>query len=106
MSKDRQPKSTFKNALKEIIVPPILLEGVPVLRVFANGKTQTSFLTLSEDKFTLYLTTEQRKGQRKTSFLSWGGNKNASGTKEKSIDIGEIARIQRGHATKRFEMAR
>jgi hypothetical protein len=76
------------------------------MRVYANGKQQKSFLTLSEDKFTLYLTTERKTNSRSslTSFLF--GKSNNTTFKERAIDIGAIDRIQRGQATKRFEMAR
>lgn len=98
----REPKSTFKNALQKIRVPQELLEGVHVLRVFANGKTQKSFLTLSPDKFTLYLTTERKT----TAIFSIFGRNKPTTVQERAIDIGAIDRIQRGHGTKRFEMAK
>lgn len=72
------------------------------MRVFANGKTQKSFLTLSPDKFTLYLTTERKTA----AVFSLFGRTKPTTVQERAIDIGAIDRIQRGHATKRFEMAR
>ena len=40
-------QSTFKNALKHIPVPsPLIVDGIPVMRVYANGKTQKCYLTL------------------------------------------------------------
>ena len=102
-SLDNRPlRSNFKNALQKVRVPAILLEGVHVLRVFANGKTQKSFLTLSPDKFTLYLTTERKTA----AVFSFFGRSKPTTVQERAIDIGAIDRIQRGHATKRFEMAR
>ena len=50
-------KSNFKRALKRVEVPPVLIQGIPVIRVYANGKTpKQQYLTLSRDKFTLYIT--------------------------------------------------
>ncbi len=50
-------KSKFKRALKRIEVPPALQQGIPVIRVFANGqKPKQQYLTLSRDKFTLHIT--------------------------------------------------
>eukprot|EP00531_Pseudo-nitzschia_arenysensis_P000376 CAMPEP_0116120770 /NCGR_PEP_ID=MMETSP0329-20121206/3349_1 /TAXON_ID=697910 /ORGANISM="Pseudo-nitzschia arenysensis, Strain B593" /LENGTH=1047 /DNA_ID=CAMNT_0003614555 /DNA_START=263 /DNA_END=3405 /DNA_ORIENTATION=+ len=50
-------KSQFKRALKRIEVPPALQQGIPVIRVFANGqKPKQQYLTLSRDKFTLHIT--------------------------------------------------
>jgi hypothetical protein len=54
-------KSAFKNALKPIPVPEALHEGIAVIRVYANGKTKLSYMTLSEDKFTIYITSEKFK---------------------------------------------
>ena len=97
----RSPKSTFKNALKSIPVPPELIEGVDVLRVYANGKTKRSFLTLSDDKFTLYVTTDKYKKSAHKGFFRRRQDKD-----ERAIDIGAIDRIQRGHATHKFVLAR
>lgn len=87
-------------------MPLELQQGVHVLRVFANGKTQKSFLTLSEDNFTLYLTTERKSTSRASFSFLWGRGSMSMTLQERAIDIGAIDRIQRGHATKRFELAK
>jgi hypothetical protein len=96
----RSPRSTFKNALKTIPVPIALTDGVDVMRVYANGKTKKCFLTLSDDNFTLYVTSDKYK-KSKGFFRRKTENKD-----ERAIDIGAIDRIQRGHATHKFELAR
>jgi hypothetical protein len=94
-------------------VPVALQEGVHVLRVYANGKTQNSFLTLSDDKFTLYLSKTQKNGpaSKRGWLQQFVARKHSTPqhqqpTDERTIDIGSIERIQRGHANKRFELAR
>jgi hypothetical protein len=105
-------------------VPSELLQGVECLRVFADGQTQKSYLTLSPDKFTLYLTTERKRPRKATSLVSFllKSRKQQDQQQqqtyeeaarvptrpqytERAIDIGAIARIQRGHGTKRFVQA-
>lgn len=103
------PKSSFRNALVRVPVPRRLLDGVNVLRVNANGRTRPSFLTLSEDKFTLYITTTKRGppgGGRGLSLLGLRRSKSEGETHERSIDIGAIDRVQRGQGTTKFEMAK
>jgi hypothetical protein len=101
-------KSSFRNALVRVPVPRRLLDGVNVLRVNANGRTRSSFLTLSEDKFTLYLTTTKRgpAGGRGLSLLGLRRSKSEGETHERTIDIGAIARVQRGQGTTKFELAK
>jgi hypothetical protein len=77
-----------------------LTDGVDVMRVYANGKTKKCFLTLSDDNFTLYVTSDKYK-KSKGFFRRKTENKD-----ERAIDIGAIDRIQRGHATNKFELAR
>ena len=60
-------ESAFKNCLKSIPVPKALTEGIQCVRVYANGKTQTQYLTLSQDKFTLYVTTQPLHGDSNAS---------------------------------------
>lgn len=100
------PQSSFKSALKHVPVPPSLVEGVEVFCVNANGVARKSFLTLSEDKFTLYVTTTKRGGAGGGfgGIFRWGwGNDEAE---ERAIDIGAIDRIQRGQITQKFELAK
>lgn len=102
-------KSSFRNALVRVPVPRRLLDGVNVLRVNANGRTRSSFLTLSEDKFTLYLTTTKRGpagGGRGLSLLGLRRSKSEGETHERTIDIGAIDRVQRGQGTAKFELAK
>jgi hypothetical protein len=98
------PQSSFKNALKSVPVPPSLVEGVEVFYVNANGVARKSFLTLSEDKFTLYVTSTKRGGAGFGSIFRWGWGSDE--TEERAIDIGAIDRIQRGQITQKFELAK
>lgn len=103
------PRSSFRYALVRVPVPRRLLDGVNVLRVNANGRTRPSFLTLSEDKFTLYITTTKRgpaSGGRGLSLLGLRRSKSEGETHERTIDIGAIDRVQRGQGTTKFEMAK
>ena len=101
-------KSSFRNALVRVPVPRRLLDGVNVLRVNANGRTRPSFLTLSQDKFTLYLTTTKRGPQARSglSLLGLRRSKSEGETHERTIDIGAIDRVQRGQGTTKFELAK
>jgi hypothetical protein len=101
-------KSSFRNALVRVPVPRRLLDGVNVLRVNANGRTRPSFLTLSQDKFTLYLTTTKRGPQARggLSLLGLRRSKSEGETHERTIDIGAIDRVQRGQGTTKFELAK
>ena len=95
-------KIHFLEALQSVKVPEKLLattpktsggEGIRVYKVEANGKASVAQLSISEDKFTIYLTTE------KVGFLKT--------TKEfTDVDIGEVERIQRGQSTIEFERAK
>lgn len=123
--------STFKNALSHVVVPSVLEEGVSVLRVKVNGSMRQTFLTLSQDRFTLYITSSKVSGGSGgggsgKSFFSFGrsgssshsrsNSSSASSTaamsemgesvQEHSIDIGAIDRIQRGQVTHKFELAK
>jgi hypothetical protein len=100
-------KTSFRNALVRVPVPRRLLDGVNVLRVNASGKTRSSFLTLSEDKFTLYITTARRgPAQRKLSILGLRRSQSEGSTQERAIDIGAVDRVERGQATHKFVMAK
>jgi hypothetical protein len=76
-----------------------------------NGKTQPAYLTLSEDRFTLYITQKQVKNGKviRKPFLvrvtSIGSNDDEAEF-ERSIDIGSVDRLQSGRKTLRFELAR
>jgi hypothetical protein len=96
-------KPSFQHALRDIPVPDLLHEGIPVLRVYANGNTTRTFLSLSNDKFTLFL-----KHTSATAKKKWfGSNKKLSDDdQDRVIDIGAISKIQRGHARLRNELAR
>ena len=81
----RAYKSNFKRALKRVEVPPVLQQGIPVIRVYANGKTpKQQYLTLSSDKFTLYITStpmhsrHSKSGSQRRSGGSWFSNASAS----------------------------
>lgn len=109
-AKAAAPKSSFRNALVRVPVPRRLLDGLQVLRVSANGRTRPSFLTLSEDKFTLYLTTARRNPGDSTRLSILGlrrsQSEGATPQDQRAIDIGSIERVHRGQATHKFVMAK
>ena len=92
-------------------MPQILVDGIPVLRVYANGVTRKASLSLSSDKFTLFVKTEKLI-QKRSFFRSPTKPQNSKNddiddTGFRGIDIGAISKIQRGHARhRRFDMAR
>lgn len=119
MSDDVQTSSerggeSIKQALAHVVVPPILLEGVSVLRVKVNGSMRESFLTLSKDRFTVYITSSKvaTEAPAKRAWFSRGPKpespsvSTAADVDERSIDIGAIDRIQRGQVTHKFELAK
>eukprot|EP00554_Chaetoceros_debilis_P015381 CAMPEP_0194111410 /NCGR_PEP_ID=MMETSP0150-20130528/10413_1 /TAXON_ID=122233 /ORGANISM="Chaetoceros debilis, Strain MM31A-1" /LENGTH=867 /DNA_ID=CAMNT_0038800829 /DNA_START=238 /DNA_END=2838 /DNA_ORIENTATION=+ len=97
-----------------------MLNGVSVIKVAANGKTKPAFLTVSPDKFTIYITESKFKngkvgiiplrkpllgGLRVTSI----GSNNSEVDEmiyERALDVGGISRIQRGQSTLKFELAK
>ena len=75
---NKAQRSKFKRALKHVEVPAALQQGIPVMRVFANGQKPTQqYLTLSRDKFTLHITStpihgrllQEKKHSRSGSWL-------------------------------------
>eukprot|EP00980_Cylindrotheca_fusiformis_P020851 scaffold7839_cov59-Cylindrotheca_fusiformis.AAC.2 len=101
---------SFQNALRDIPVPQILRDGIPVLRVYANGKTTKTTLRLSSDNFTIHV---KQHPSQKTSNVKQRWSLSSSKHKSESaeaadrvIDVGAISKIQRGHARRRFELAR
>ena len=82
---------------------------------YQNGKTKFAFFTLSDDKFTLYVTTSQIKNKKGGNGVfrpilrkvtSIGSNNDDEYDYERAIDVGSIIRIQKGQNTLRFELAR
>jgi hypothetical protein len=71
-------QSAFKNCLKSIPVPSALQQGIQCVRVHANGKTATQYLTLSQDKFTLYVTLQPLYGTNNKEQLKHKGGGMAS----------------------------
>jgi hypothetical protein len=71
-------QSAFKHCLKYIPVPSALQQGIQCLRVHANGKTEIQYLTLSQDKFTLYVTTQPLYGTNNNTQLKHKGGGMAS----------------------------
>jgi hypothetical protein len=76
-----------------------------------SGRTQPAYLTLTEDRFTIYVTERQvRNGKvvhrpflsRVTSI----GSNDDEAEDERSIDIGSVDRLQIERKTLRFELAR
>lgn len=100
-------KTSFQHVLRDIPVPRALQEGIPVLRVYANGKTTKTTLSLSSDNFTIYVKQKEFQ-QSKSSKIRWSftSNKQKGEQENRVIDIGAISKIQRGHARRRFELAR
>lgn len=121
-SNDKEDNSrfSFRNALGDVPVPPALLEGVQVLRVLVDGSMRKSFLTLSDDKFTLYVTSSKVKLKSKGGSTGigsgllrrqrgGGAGSNSQDSEEfveRSIDVSAIDRIQRGQVTHKFELAK
>lgn len=81
-----------------------------------NGRTKPAYLTLSDDRFTIHITTSKLKKNTKVGkmevprpFLkkvtSIGSNDDESDC-QSSIDVGSIDRLQKGQTTLRFELAR
>jgi hypothetical protein len=90
------------------------MEGVHVLRVKVNGSMRDSFLTLSDDRFTLYITSSKVSTGGPSGGLFGFRRRQApasasvatTDTEERSIDVGAIDRIQRGQVTHKFELAK
>lgn len=98
-------KTLFQHCLKDIAVPRALQEGIQVLRVFANGKTTSMTMKLSDDKFTLFLNhgIPGKSPTKRLSFLPTWKNGNEL---DRVIDVGGISEIQRGHSRRNFQLAR
>jgi phosphatidylinositol phospholipase C delta len=94
------PRIYFKNALATVPVPDKLLKGVSIVKVEANGKSQEANLSISQDKFTIYIKSLEGHGV----FGFFSSRKTDSA--ERAVDIGEIDRLQRGQSTQQFEMAK
>jgi hypothetical protein len=90
-------KIHFLNALTTVAVPTQLLEGngIEVSLVAANGSLTQSILCVSHDKFTIKISSLEKKGFFRT-----------QPSIARSIDIGEMDRIQRGQSTQQFEIAK
>jgi len=99
-------RSTFKSSLANVPVPTKLLEGVNVVKVGTSGKTKKSFLTVSADRFTVYITTSKVKRGKIGSLKRVISGNGGDGQSERAIDIGSIDRIQHGQNTLKFEQAR
>jgi hypothetical protein len=112
--------SQFKSCLDSVLVPNELMEGIQVLKILQNGKTKLYYLTLSSDRFVIYITPNKLKhgkdngstGKGSISkplmkrVTSIGSNQDDDSEHERSVDIGAIDRIQRDQHTFRFENAR
>lgn len=92
-------KIHFLNALAFVRVPTTLVEGVHVVQVSANGKAHPSTLQISEDKFTLKVSSDEAH----STGIFFRSNSMAE---TRAIDIGEMDRIQRGQSTQQFEKAK
>jgi len=85
------------------------------MKISSSGKPKPAFLTLSKDKFTIYVTTNKFKSGKVGNLssirrpllrkvTSIGSTDEESD--ERSVDIGSLDRVQRGQNTYRFELAR
>ena len=82
-----------------------------------SGKSKPAYLTLSKDKFTIYITSYQFKagkvGKNMTSVrrpllrkvTSIGSNDDEK-SDVRAIDVGSLDRVQKGQSTLKFELAR
>lgn len=86
----------FLNTLKLFRAPGLLLDGVSIVLVSANGKTQPAKLMLSRDKFTIWIQTVKKS---RTIFTK-------DTVHNRAIDIGEVDRVQKGQSTQQFEQAK
>lgn len=86
------------------------------MKITNNGRTKPAFLTLSDDRFTVHITTSKLKKNSKVGIMevprpflkkvtSIGSNDDDSDF-QSSIDVGSIDRLQKGQTTLRFELAR
>lgn len=108
----RTYKSKFKRALRRVDVPPALQQGIPVMRVYANGeKPRKQYLTLSRDKFTLYITSKPMdsrhfQDEKKSKTGSWfslrrtSSMESVSSSKRGGVDLSETAEGSRNRANK------
>jgi hypothetical protein len=82
-----------------------------------SGKTKAAYLTLSNDKFTIYVTTTKFKSGKVGNLTSIrrpllrkvtsiGSHQGDDDIEERMIDIGSLDRVQEGQNTLRFELAR
>jgi phosphatidylinositol phospholipase C delta len=112
-------KPSIQTALTSVEVPSYLLDGVRVIKVASNGRMGDRILTLSENKFTLFVTvhkvvTDPTVGgsllratlQKVASIGSYDTNGDEKVDTERSIDIGSITRLYKGQMTLKFEVAR
>jgi hypothetical protein len=99
--------STFLSALSSVSVPLDLVRGVRITTVKPNGKTQAAILHISHDRFSIGIRPEDSTIGTSSfrSLLSFRSNSEED-NKERSIDIGEVDRIQRGQSTQQFEFAK
>jgi hypothetical protein len=112
--------SQFKSCLNSVPVPNELMDGIQVLKILQNGKAKLYYLTLSSDRFVIYITPNKLKHGKDNSstgkgsiskplmkrVTSIGSNQDDDAENERSVDIGAIDRIQRDQHTFRFENAR
>ena len=88
------------------------------LSLHQNGKPKQAFLTLSKDKFTIYITANKFKPGKigvgkiveRPLFIqrvvSLGSNDDESSVERMAVGIGSVGRVQLGQNTLRFELAR
>ena len=95
----------FLQALSTIPVPKALLQGVAVVQVAANGKTQPAKLSISHDKFTVSLTSQNDAKTSGAGGFLFSKQSSTAEEQHRAIDIGEMDRVQRGQSTQHFEKA-
>lgn len=89
--KNSHERVPFLETLSCVQVPPWLLneEGIHIVLVSAHGKTEQARLSISSDKFTVKITSENNAP---------GGFFSKPKLEVRLIDVGEMDRIQRGQA--------
>lgn len=98
------PQIYFKSALATVPVPESLINGLAIIKVSSNGKSQDVFLTLSQDKFTIVISSHQNNSAQERVLRIFSSRSSQRDHQERAVDIGEIDRVQRGQFS--LEMCR
>jgi len=112
-------KPSIQTSLSSVPVPRKLFDGIRVIKVTSNGRMRDRILTLSQNKFTLFVTGHRMNSDptagggvlratllKVTSIGSYDHNGDEKVDAERAIDMGSIDRVQKGQTTLKFEVAR